>query len=204
MHQSYSSEAFEQQYTYTGNDLGSVWTPEGTAFRLWAPTASEAYICIYRSGDPTAQDLLARIPMEPDVNGTWLAQRSGDLQGYYYTCQVCVDGRIREACDPYARTTGVNGHRAMILNSTSTNPPGWEQDANPNKGLSLTDAVIYELHVRDLSMDRSSRIRHRGKYLGFTQTGTKTRGGSPTGIDHIRSLGVTHVHLLPSVSTFCI
>lgn len=136
--------------------------------------------------------------MAGDVCGTWTAVINGDLQGLYYTYLVTVDGTETEACDPYARTTGVNGQRAMVINLASTNPAGWEEDRDPHAGQNMTDAVIYELHVRDLSMNANSGIRNRGKFLGLTETGTTSPDGIPTGLDHIKNLGVTHVHLLPS------
>ena len=197
MHDLYSSSAFESKYTYTGHDLGATWTRQKTTFRLWAPTAEEVTINLYRSGTPDADDLLAQIHMQADENGTWVAERVGDLNGVYYTYLVLVDGHICEACDPYAKTTGVNGQRAMVIDMESTNPAGWETDTDPNAGRKVTDAVLYELHVRDLSMHRSSRIKNRGKYLGLTESGKRTKSGMPTGLDHIKSMGITHLHLLP-------
>ncbi len=193
----YSTPAFENEYTYHGKDLGVTWTAEKTSFRLWAPTAEEVTINLYRSGTVSADDLLFQIPMHKDVNGTWIAQHEGDLNGLYYTYLVMVDEKMVECCDPYARTTGVNGERAMILDLSSTDPEGWEQDSDPNAGLRMTDAVIYELHVRDLSMHRSSHIKQKGKFLGIAETGTRTKGGNPTGLDHMKDLGITHLHLLP-------
>jgi len=197
MHTLYSNHEFEEQYTYTGRDLGATWTPQKTFFRLWAPTADEVTINLYRSGNAHADDLLGQVHMRRDVCGTWIAERVGDLNGIYYTYLVLVDGHIREACDPYARATGVNGARAMILNMEETNPSGWDTDADPFTGRSISDAFLYELHVRDLSSHRSSHIRRKGKYLGLTETGRKTKGGNPTGIDHIKSMGITHLHLMP-------
>ena len=197
MYDLYSTHMFEEKYTYAGTDLGATWHPDRTVFRLWAPTAQEVTVNLYRSGDPNAEDLMAQLRMYPDVNGTWTAERVGDLNGVYYTYLVLVDGHICEACDPYARTTGVNGERAMILDLASTNPEGWAADRNPHDGESITDAVIYELHVRDLSSHRSSRIRNKGKFLGLTETRKHTKTGQPTGLDHMKDLGITHVHLLP-------
>ena len=197
MYDFYSTDAFETAFTYTGSDLGAVWTKEKTRFRVWAPTARSVAVRLYRSGTPGTEDLMEEIPMRYDVQGTWTAEKPGDLNGIYYTYLVRVGGRTVEACDPYARTTGVNGQRAMVLNLASTNPRGWDRDSDPHAGSGITDAVIYELHVRDLSMDKGSGIRHRGKFLGVAQTGTKTKSGIPTGLDHIKALGVTHLHLLP-------
>ncbi len=194
----YSTEEFERKYTYGGSDLGATWTKEKTAFRLWAPTAKSVKIHLYRTGDPGADDRIAQVAMTPSVAGTWTAEAAGDRSGVYYTYLVELEEGIREVCDPYARTTGVNGHRAMILNLASTDPEGWENDGNPHEGEAITDSIIYELHLRDVSMDESSGITHKGKYLGLIEEGTKTPDGIPTGLDHIKSLGVTHLHLLPT------
>ena len=193
----YSTQSFEEMYTYEGNDLGATWSSEKTAFRLWAPTAKSVKVNLYRSGTPGENDLIEQLEMTADVNGTWIAEKAGDLNGTYYTYEVEVNGKTVEACDPYARTTGVNGKRAMIIDLDATNPEGWENDTDPHAGNKITDAVIYELHVRDLSIDESSGIQNKGKYLGLIETGTTNAAGVPTGLDHIKNLGVTHIHLLP-------
>ena len=111
----FSTPEFESLYTYDGNDLGATWSPRQTTFRLWAPTARWAKVCLYRTGESEASDRLRRVSMKADRNGTWVATIKGNLNGVYYTFQVSRNRRIVEACDPYARTTGVNGHRAMVL-----------------------------------------------------------------------------------------
>lgn len=196
MHEFYSSHAFEDKYTYTGTDLGAVWTSDKTVFRLWAPTAKAAWVKLYKTGDPEAKDLLEVLPLYSAERGTWTTEKMGNLHGVYYTWLVDVNNKIVEACDPYARTTGINGHRAMIIDLSSTNPAGWEADRDPNPSGNITEAVIYELHVRDLSSHSSSGIHHVGKFLGLTESRT-TVDGNPTGLDHIKSLGITHLHLLP-------
>ncbi len=194
----YATADFEGKYTYTGGDLGATWTPEKTTFRVWAPTADGVWLNLYESGNAGADDLIDWVPMTADVNGTWVLEREGDLNGVYYTYSVAVDDVIREACDPYARTTGVNGKRAMVIDLDSTDPEGWENDKAPHTSGSITDAVIYELHVRDLGSAPSSGITNTGKFLGLIEAGTTNAAGQSTGLDHIKSLGVTHIHLLPS------
>lgn len=198
MNKSYSSPEFEARYTYSGNDLGCTRTPEKTVFRLWAPTAQKVTVNLYASGTAGTEDLLEQLEMVPDVQGTWIAEKNADLNGIYYTYLVTVNDVTQEACDPYARSTGVNGHRAMVIDLEATDPTGWDQDADPNAGKNITDAVIYELHVRDLSMNEHSGIRHKGFFLGLTETGTVSPQGISTGLDHIKNLGITHIHLLPS------
>ena len=193
----YSTKAFEALYTYEGDDLGANWSRERTFFRLWAPTAASVRINLYASGDYREDDLIEQVEMTADVSGTWIATVEGDLNGTYYTYCVEVDGVVNEACDPYARAVGVNGKRAMVIDLDATDPEGWAQDLPPAPA-SITDAIIYELHVRDLSVDENSGITHKGKFLGLIETGTTTPEGIPTGLDHIKALGVTHIHLLPS------
>lgn len=193
----YSTDFFEKTYTYHGNDLGASWSPSGTVFRVWAPTANSISVALYRSGNPECDDLIFSKPMNPDVNGTWVASISGNLNHLYYTYLVNVENQVWETEDPYAKAVGVNGVRSMVIDLQETNPEGWESDRNPNAGLSPVDYVIYELHIRDLSINYRSGIRNKGKFLALTEKGTKTRLGDSTGLDHIKNLGVTHVHLLP-------
>ena len=194
----YSTADFEGKYTYSGDDLGAVWTAEETTFRVWAPTAEAVSVCLYASGNEEAEDLIQTVQMVPDVEGTWVVRVEGDLNGTYYTYAVTLGDVVVEACDPYARTTGVNGKRAMVIDLRSTDPVGWDEDKAPHTSGSITDAVIYELHVRDLSSDPSSGITQTGKFLGLIEAGTTNAAGQSTGLDHIKSLGVTHIHLLPS------
>ena len=197
INKAFSSSSFETMYTYQGEDLGAVYSAQKTTFKVWAPTAEQVTLNLYKEGEGDC--LLESVDMKADVNGTWVYEASGDKKGVYYTYTVTVNGEEKEAVDPYAKAVGVNGNRGMVLDLTETNPEGFDQD----KRVTLekkTDAVIYELHVRDLSSDASSGIRkeHQGKFLGLTETGTINKDGLATGLDHIKDLGVTHVHLLPS------
>ena len=193
----YSTEEFESAYTYEGDDLGATWTKEATSFRLWAPTASAVSVNLYASGTEGTDDLIESVEMTADVNGTWIATVDGDQNGVYYTYSVTRKGETVEACDPYARTTGVNGNRAMVVDLDSTDPAGWENDTYVTVE-NYTDAVIWELHVRDFSIDESSGMANKGKYLAFTESGTTVPGTDiATGVDYMKELGVNYVHLLP-------
>ncbi len=193
----YSTESFEKEYTYNGEDLGATWTQAETTFKVWAPTAEKVVVNLYTSGDETQHDLIETLDMSPMGKGVWGVKKSGDLNGTYYTYSVIINSEIMETCDPYAKTTGVNGNRAMVLNMASTNPEGWDKDKNPNAGKNITDSVIYETHIRDISSDADSGIKNKGKYLGLTETGTKTSSGQATGLDYLKDLGVTHLHIMP-------
>lgn len=193
----YSTKTFESKYTYNGNDLGALWTKEGTIFRVWAPTAEKVSVNLYSSGNPDAADLLEQVAMDKDVKGTWIVKKVGNLDGVYYTYSVWHEGKMTEATDPYSKTTGVNGVRSMVIDMERTNPQGWDMDKDPHEKNHITDAIIYELHVRDLSVDENSGIQNKGKFLGIAETGTKNAAGHATGLDYMKELGITHLHLLP-------
>lgn len=199
MPQIYSTEEFEEKYAYDGNDLGASWSREKTIFRVWAPTAEAVKVNLYESGTEGTEDLIESIEMAMGEKGVWSAERAGDLNGTYYTYTAVQDGKESEACDPYARTTGVNGNRAMVIDLDSTDPEDWANDRGSNQGMSYNDSVIYELHVRDFSIDASSGISdaNKGKFLGLTEKGTTNATGQTTGLDYLTDLGVTHLHLLP-------
>lgn len=190
----FSAESFEEHYTYTGDDLGAVYTEEKTNFRVWAPTASEVVLNLYEKG--AGDCLIDSYPMKADVAGSWVYELPGDQNGVYYTYSVTVDGITQEAVDPYAKAVGVNGNRGMIIDLASTNPEGWDKDKHVTVPEN-TDAVIYEIHVRDTTIDESSGVENKGKYLGLVETGTKTEDGISTGLGHILDLGVTHVQIMP-------
>ena len=191
----YSTSEFEAEFTYEGDDLGATWSAESTTFRLWAPTAAAVCVNLYTAGE--GGDKISEVEMTKDVNGTWIATVEGNLNGTYYTYSVTRKGETVEACDPYARTTGVNGNRAMVIDLDSTDPAGWEND-NYVVQENYTDAVIWELHVRDFSIDETSGMVNKGKYLAFTETGTTVPGTEiKTGVDYMVDLGVNYVHLLP-------
>lgn len=180
---------------YTGNDLGLTYSPRQSVFRIWSPVAEEAELLFYKDGSGGTP--IKTIPLQKSSSGTWKATYPGDHKGLFYTFRVKIDGRwMNEVPDPYAKATGVNGKRAMVVDLRATNPAGWTVDKSP-VFKSKTDAIIYELHVRDASIAANSGISNKGKFLGLTESGTKSPAGLSTGLDHIKEMGVTHVHLLP-------
>lgn len=180
---------------YHGNDLGVSYSSEKTVFRVWAPAAEAITVRIYNQGHEGS--VLETLQMKEDVGGSWLLELQGDWKNKYYTYQALVNGELKsEVPDPYAKAVGVNGNRGMIVDLPSTNPPGWEMDNRPPLK-SFADMVIWEIHVRDFSIHESSGAVNKGKYLAFTEEGTRSPEGQKTGLDHLVELGVTHVHLLP-------
>ncbi|MBL7744586.1 MAG: type I pullulanase [Chitinophagaceae bacterium] len=187
---------------YKGNDLGLKYSPAASSFKIWSPPASEAEIILYAAGEKGAP--LSKHPMIKGKEGVWLANLKGDLKGKFYTFRVRINGKwSNEVPDPYVKTVGVNGKRGMIIDLKKTNPAGWEKDKSP-AFRAATDAVIYELHVRDASIAANSGIRNKGKFIGLTEKGTRGPDGVFTGLDHLKELGITHVHLLPSYDFYSI
>lgn len=193
----YSSEEFESLYTYSEENLGAAWTADKTTFRVWAPTADKVCVNLYESGSVGQEDKIESLELAPGQNGVWMTEKRGDLHGIFYTYSVFMEEEETEACDPYAKAVGVNGDRAMVVNLAATDPKGWERDKSPFVNRNATDAVIYEGHIRDLTVHKDSGIKNKGKFLGLTEEGTINSEGDPTGLDYIADLGVTHVHLLP-------
>lgn len=191
----YSTKEFEESYTYEGGGLGAVWSPEQTVFRLWAPEADRVFLNLYRDGEGT--EAYQKEELEKSEKGTWVVSVPGNLDRQYYTYTVIRGGNCIEAADPYAVASGVNGKRSMILNLQSVNPDGWENDVNPNRDLTWGEIIICEAHIRDISADKDSGISLKGKFKGITETGTRTPEGDKTGLDYIKDLGITHLHLLP-------
>jgi pullulanase len=185
----------EKSYeTYSGNDLGVSFTPDKTSFRLWAPAAKRVQLCLYSRGDGDC--LTEKADMEQASGGTWLIERSGDLKGAYYTFLITEGADTYESADPYARAAGVNGRRSMVVDLSATNPDGFLEEQVVYLS-SPTDAVICEVSVADITNDETSGVRHKGKFLGLAETGTKSGDGMPTGLDYLKSLGVTHLQLMP-------
>jgi pullulanase len=190
------SSASGEYPVYNGNDLGVSWSPEQTVFKIWAPTASAVKLRLYAAGE--GGKALQTFNLTKAQEGVWELTLNQDLKNQYYTLQTNINGHwLKERPDIYAKAVGVNGKRGMVVDLASTNPKKWALDKKPVQK-NFTDIIIYELHVRDLSMSANSGIEHKGKFLGLAETKTKSPDGTITGLDHIKSLGVTHVHLLPS------
>lgn len=187
---------FDEYPVYEGNDLGLTYSPAKSIFKLYSPGAEAVRLHIYAAG--TEGTSITTQDMDFDENGVWVTSIKKDLKGQFYTFQIQYKGQwLDEGVDPYAKAVGINGKRGAIIDLAETNPEGWNQDRRPALD-NFTDIILYELHIRDLSIDPNSGIQHKGKFLGLTESGTKGPDGTITGLDHIKDLGVTHVHLLPS------
>lgn len=187
--------SFDDYPVYDGTDLGLTLNSTGWALKIWAPVAKDARVNLYESGKDGKA--IKTFNMERSNAGTWTLNLSSDFTGRFYTFQVKNSGKWSlETVDPYVKLVGINGKRGFIYNEIEATPLGWENDQAitvQNK----TDIVIYELHVRDLSVHKSSGIQNKGLFKGFIEPETISPQGEFTGLAHLKELGITHVHLLP-------
>ncbi len=200
---------------YTGKDLGLTYSKSSSTFKIWSPTAESVTLRFYKEGVAKPNDnsdLLRSVTMQRGENGTWVHTQNQDCAGEFYTFQIKIgDKTYEEVPDPYVKSVGVNGKRAMVLDLNTSNPDQWAQDVS-STFLQKTDAILYELHVRDATSSPTSGVeeKYKGKFLGLrspTPTLPEGQGGSPLSkgvIGHIQELGVTHVHLLPVFDYFSI
>ncbi len=181
---------------YSGDDLELKVDDAGTHFRLWSPGAENVRLNLYTDG--LNGSAYCTVEMKKDLAGTWAYSFPEKLYGKFYTFQICMDGKwLKETPGVWAKAVGTNGYRAAVIDMERTNPEGWEQDkyvVTPNQ----TDAVVYEMHHRDFSVHANSGIVNKGKFVAMLEPGTVSPDGEKTGIDHLKELGVTHVHILPS------
>ena len=191
--------------TYDGSDLGAVYTPASTTFKVWAPTSTDVALKLYATGSDAEEGAkaLGDHPMTLDkTTGVWSVTVDGDLKNQYYTFYVknefCPDGK--EVMDLYAKAAGVNGNRAMVVDLDSTDPEGWASDARQLVD-SPTQAQVWELHVKDFSYDPESGVseQYRGKYMAFTEfeTTLNNAGDMKTCMSYLKDLGINYVQINP-------
>lgn len=185
-------DLIDREYAYDG-ELGALYSKAQTTFRVWSPTAQRAMLKLYFSAKANLPHSVTEMSRD---KGVWEVTVPGDLHGMYYTYEFTFDGSTRETIDIYARSAGANGIRGMVVDLMRTDPAGWDSD-RPVTLESYTDAVIYELHVRDFSSDKSANFRLRGKFGAFCENRVTNGFSDTVGLDYIASLGVTHIHLLP-------
>ena len=187
---------FNDYPVYDGSDLELTYSPQSSKFRVWAPTAEQVKILLYDHGSEGGA--YQTHDLDRSENGTWSLKIDENLKGKLYTFQIRLGEKwLPETPGIWVKATGINGKRAAIIDMTETNPTGWDDDVRPALK-NFTDIVLYEVHMRDFSIAPNSGMKHKGKFLAFTEHGTKNAAGEATGIDHLKELGITHVHLLPS------
>ncbi len=189
----FDSASFAEMYHYDGDDLGAVINGDSTTFKVWAPTASKVVLNLFEKGDGV--DAYKSVDMTLGDKGVW-SYTEACGHGTYYTYSVTTSVGTQEAVDPYAKAAGVNGKRGMVVDLALTNPEGWNTDISIPEIDSYSEAIIWEVHVRDFS-NKIESSQYKGKYLAFTERGLVNEHGNPVGVDYLVDLGITHVHLLP-------
>lgn len=182
---------FESDFYYAGDDLGFTYSKRETRFALWAPLASKCSLLYRKRGD---ENWLLQV-MERTEKGVYRAKLKGDYEGYEYVYSIVNSEIERKATDPYAKSSGANGRVSYVIDFSKTG------DALGRECLpvldSPTSAIIYEGHVRDLTISSYTDIKAKGKFLGLSEEKRKTKDGLPAGLDYLSSLNITHLQLLP-------
>ncbi len=192
---------FDRQPVYLANDLGANYTPKATTFKVWAPTAESVTLNLFGTN---AANTHKRVSMAPSSDGVWIAVVQGDQHLAEYLYEITHEDEASNdllsylVADPYSKACTANSQRSMVVDLRQTDPADWNQDSFVQLKCN-TDAILYELHVRDFSIHPTSGVSQasRGKYSGVYESGTRNLDGLSTGIDHLSELGITHVHLLP-------
>ena len=176
----------DAKYYYDGDDLGVTYSKEQSTFKLWAPLAKDVQLILCDEF----------FPMTRNDRGVWETTLKNDFHSMYYNYSISLDGKsYKEVVDPYAKSLSVNGRKGAIVNFEEATPDHWNLDKPPFEN--PVDAIIYELHIRDISIDENSGIKHKGNYLGLSEPNTVTSDGLTSGLSHIKELGVTHIQLMP-------
>lgn len=188
--------SFDAYPVYLKDDLGMTYSACKTTIKLWSPNVEEVKIYLYKQGNGGEAFTVKNLDYDSKT-GVWQIVLNGNYHNTYYTLQVKNKGNwSNEMPDPYAKGVGVNGNRGLIFDPKQTNPTNWKTDKQPPLK-SASDIILYEAHVRDFSIDSSSGIKNKGKFLGITEKNTQNSFGEATGLDHLKELGITHLHLLP-------
>ena len=189
---------------YSGNDLGASYSKKATTFKVWSPNAASVRVNIFEHGSDNEGDagsIMSRAMTLDKTTGVWSVTINGDLLNKYYTYSVTHGKTTKETADVYAKACGVNGQRSMVVDLSTTNPDGWENDKHVLVQ-NQTDASVWEISVADFSSSESSGVSeaNRGKYLAFTEEGTTVngvQGASSTCVDYLKKLGVKYVQIMP-------
>ncbi len=189
---------------YGEEGLGAVWSEDATTFKVWSPEAKRVQVRLYKTGsdEEDGAGVIGTYSLtKNEQTGVWSVTLSGDYKNVYYTYLVTARGKTCETRDIYAKAAGVNGYRSMVVDLDETDPEGWDSDQHQLLD-KATDAVIWEVHIRDFSIDPSSGVSeaNRGKYLAFTEDGTHLSSADElsTCVDYLKEMGVNTVHLLPA------
>lgn len=182
------TEMFRAHYHYDGT-LGVFYQKEQSLFKLWAPTALKVELLFVEENRVFS--------MIKEKRGLWQFSYEGDALSVAYLYRLYFqDGSINESLDPYGKASLANHRASVVLDFEHLRPDNWRKERMPAFS-SPTDAVFYEVHLRDLTIGLDNGIQHKGKFLGLTEKNTKTSKGADSGLAYLKKLGVTHLQFLP-------
>lgn len=184
----------DDEFYYSGDDLGANYSPQRTVFKIWSPVSSKVELLLY--DDFNSEKPSKVVEMQRASEGVWTATVEGDLHLTAYKYRFYSYGKIRETVDIHSRAVTRNSEKSVIVDLSKTNFFGWEKEVKPIL-LAPEDSIIYEIHIADITADQSTNIVHKGKYLGLTEKGATGPEGVKVGLDHLVELGITHVHIMP-------
>jgi len=182
--------SFDEEFYYDG-PLGVDYSSNQRTFYLWAPTAQQVKL-VLQSPDLSNKERTI-VEMERQEKGVWKTIYEDEVEGYFYSYLVLINLEWKEAIDPYAVAVSVNGETGVIVDLNKTRR---QKPVLPALDHAV-DSVIYEAHIRDLTIHPDSGIQQKGKYLGVTELNTETNKKKPSGLSYIKDLGVTHIEFLP-------
>lgn len=189
------SKEFDEKFEYKGNDLGAICKDGKTSFKIWAPFANKVELCVYEDSYEAMELPVDSIPtdckkyeMKELDKKVFSYEFDESMHGAYYDYLIYTEEKTIRTADPYATACCANGYRSAVVDLSLTNPEGFEKDKAPERPV---ENIIYELQVKDFSYDKDSNVEesYRGKYKAFTV--------DSKGMQHMKDLGITHVHLLP-------
>lgn len=190
----FKTDEFNLIYAYDG-PLGYIYNKEFTEFYVWSPVAEKINLLLYKNFDPTIDEEPEVYEMKKLDKGVYYTKVNGDLDGIFYNYEAFVFGKRNVVVDPYAYAVGVNGLRGAVVDLKSTNPEGFEEDRYIKLNANV-DAIVYELSIRDFTIDSTSSVNLKGKFLGLTEENTAFEGVQ-TALSHIKDFGITHVQIMP-------
>lgn len=198
--ETYASQAYNEA------NLGSTYSKSSTTWKTWSPEASSVQLKLYNTGSDgeSGAGVIGTYNLTKNsTTGVWSTTLTGDYKNVYYTYLVTVNGTTNETQDVYSKAVGVNGNRSMVVDLDSTDPDGWDTDEHVFFD-SASEAVVWEVHVRDFSASSTSGVsaENQGKYLAFTEGGTTLNSDTSssavsTGIDYLVEQGINCVQLMP-------
>lgn len=180
------TKRFDTLYFYDGDDLGAHYTNTHTVFKVWAPTATSCSLILKKDHKRIVY------LMKRSNQGVYELSVDGDLDGYLYRYLITNNQEKHEVIDVYGKASNANHCYSAVVN-----PQKLITVSSLNKEIKLIDSIIYELHIRDFSIDPHGGFLHKGKYLGIIEKNTLTKDGILSGLDYLIDLGITHIQFLP-------